>query len=169
VWPRFDIDSVRLKVAVPSAPVAGLTLTMAVCPSAFGVSVQRFPSRGPALHESLPALKVVGRAFSPNRGDFRISEVASGLIIKVNSPSFGFSPNLILPVQVPANRAASCLEGALAGGVVITVEVGEGVGVSSAIGAGRRCPEIIKNPAIEITASTRFMLHDSMKPWRRGQ
>ena len=78
--------------------------------------------------------------------------------MRVNSPSFAISANLILPVQVPANRAVSCLEGALTDSVVIAVDVGEGVGLSSSIGAGHRCAERISKVAAENAANARFIL-----------
>ena len=76
----------------------------------------------------------------------------------MNSPSFAISANLILPVHVPANRAVSCLEGARTDGAVIAVDVGEGVGLSSSIGAGDRGAERISKVAIENAANARFIL-----------
>jgi hypothetical protein len=69
-----------------------------------------------------------------------------------------FIANLILPVQVPANRAAFCLTGMLANGVVMAAEVGAGVGVSSSIGAGHRCAEKNNRLAAENAANARFIL-----------
>jgi hypothetical protein len=109
-------------------------------------------------------LKDVGCALSPNRGDLKINEVASGLTISMNSPSFAFSPNLILPVQVPANRAASCFDGALTAGVIIAAEVGEGVGVSSSIGAGHRSAKKISKVAVGNAANARFILLLNQNP-----
>src|SRR5260370_29264466 len=134
-------ECTRLKIALRWSPGHGRA-TKALCSSGLRVSVQATLFVGPVCHESSLPSQVNGRVHIPAL-ELWSTDVPSALIMSVTSTSPDLSA-VILPIQVPANRAGpvgfdfGLGEGFLGSAVGATTGVGGGSlgrGFSSAVGA----------------------------------